>query len=132
MAVRLGDFGMARSKRARPPRNDAAAQTSPNPLGEPSQPWRIALAEAIAKAQGIGEQLLRVSIEPFDPQNDFFVPAKERRRMLFESQEAVNGLARTIEEALRLFDDAVATTERTQKDSAGPEKDPAAKEPGRD
>ena len=105
MAVRISDFAAIRNPMAGPPTQDPAAEFRSSPQGSPSKAWRTALAEALAKAERIGEQLRCASYEPSDwPVTSW--PEEDRRGLLLESQEAAAELPRAIGEALRLFDDA--------------------------
>ncbi|MDE0343849.1 MAG: hypothetical protein OXK82_11920 [Deltaproteobacteria bacterium] len=105
MAVRISEFEMIRNPTSGSPTQDPAAESSPDPQGSPSKAWRTALAEALAKAERIGEQLRRASFEPSNwPYN--LLPEEDRRGLLFASQEAATELPRVIGEALRLLDDA--------------------------
>ncbi|MDE0368342.1 MAG: hypothetical protein OXP09_22580 [Gammaproteobacteria bacterium] len=131
MAVRISEFATIRNPTSGSPTQDPAAEPSPDPQDSPSKTWRTALAEALAKAERIGEQLRLASFEPSNwPVNIW--PEEDRRGLLFESQEAAAELPRAIGEVLRLFDDASKAWRRRPDDVTNPENDKALKGLGLD
>ena len=96
--------------------------SGPDPLGDPSQPWRASTEAASRKAHAIGTQLNRAVIAAFDPPHDF-LPAEERGAMLFESGEAAKELVAMIAEAERRFDEALEARGRRPGDHAGLDED---------
>ncbi|MDE0343881.1 MAG: hypothetical protein OXK82_12080 [Deltaproteobacteria bacterium] len=131
MAVRVSEFSTIRNPAAGSQKQEPAAETSPDQKGSPSKTWRTALAEALAKAERIGEQLRRASYEPSEwPVTSW--PEEDRRGLLFESQEAAADLPHAIGEALRLFDNASKASGRGPGDVTDPEKDKALSGPAPD
>ena len=122
MAVRISGFATFRTPTTGSPTQDPAAESSRDPQGSLLNTWRTALAEALAQAERIGEQLRLASFEPSNwPVNIW--PEEDRRGLLFESQEVAAELPRAIGEALRLFDDASKTSGRGPDDITDPEQD---------
>lgn len=100
----------------------------PDPLANPSQPWRAAAEAASRAAHDIGQRLNLAVTAAFDPPHHF-LPAHERAAILGVCEEDAKRLAAAIADAWNLYEEALAARGPRPGDVSGLDEDWSVKGP---